>query len=100
MNARAALQNGARASAIKPNNKGHSKNSRAEAGKGTYTQFEPARTHTQLYNLKSDCRHAPGVDVPGVDARGRALTRPPACPRSARGRDSLAARVSRVRHSL
>ena len=52
MNARAALQNGARASAIKPNNKGHSKNSRAEAGKGTYTQFEPARTHTQLYNLK------------------------------------------------
>ena len=51
MNARAALQNGARASAIKPNNKGHSKNSRAEAGKGTYTQFEPARTHTQLYNL-------------------------------------------------
>ena len=47
MNARAALQNGARASAIKPNNKGHSKNSRAEAGKGTYTQFEPARTHTQ-----------------------------------------------------
>ena len=53
MNARAALQNGARASAIKPNNKGHSKNSRAEAGKGTYTQFEPARTHTQLYNLKA-----------------------------------------------
>ena len=52
MNARAALQNGARASAIKPNNKGHSKNSRAEAGKGTYTHFEPARTHTQLYNLK------------------------------------------------
>ena len=53
MNARAALQNGARASAIKPNNKGHSKNSRAEAGKGTYTQFEPARTgDTQLYNLK------------------------------------------------
>ena len=53
MNARAALQNGARASTIKPNNKGHSKNSRAEAGKGTYTQFEPARTHTQLYNLNS-----------------------------------------------
>ena len=53
MNARAALQNGARASAIKPNNKGHSKNSRAEAGKGTYTHFEPARTHTQLYNLKN-----------------------------------------------
>ena len=53
MNARAALQNGARASAIKPNNKGHSKNSRAEAGKGTYTQFEPARTYTQIYNLKS-----------------------------------------------
>ena len=53
MNARAALQNGARASAIKPNNKGHSKNSRAEAGKGTYTHFEPARTHTQLYNLNS-----------------------------------------------
>ena len=53
MNARAALQNGARASAIKPNNKGHSKNSRAEAGKGTYTQFEPARTHTQLYNLNA-----------------------------------------------
>ena len=52
MNERAALQNGARASAIKPKNKGHSKNSRAEAGKGTYTQFEPARTHTQLYNLK------------------------------------------------
>ena len=51
MNERAALQNGARASAIKPKNKGHSKNSRAEAGKGTYTQFEPARTHTQLYNL-------------------------------------------------
>ena len=51
MNARAALQNGARASAIKPNNKGHSKNSRAEAGKGTYTQFEPARTYTQIYNL-------------------------------------------------
>ena len=56
MNARAALQNGARASAIKPNNKGHSKNSRAEAGKGTYTQFEPARTHTQLYNLKEVVR--------------------------------------------
>ena len=52
MNARATLQNGARASAIKPNNKGHSKNSRVEADKGTYTRFEPPRTHTQLYNLK------------------------------------------------
>ena len=51
MSARAALQNGARAGAIKPNNKGHSKNSRVEADKGTYTQFEPPRTHTQLYNL-------------------------------------------------
>ena len=37
----------------KPNNKGHSKNSRAEAGKGTYTQFEPARTYTQIYNLNA-----------------------------------------------
>ena len=30
------------------------KNSRADAGKGTYTQFEPARTHTQLYNLNNE----------------------------------------------
>ena len=70
MNPRAALQNGARASAIKPNNKGHSKNSRAEAGKGTYTQFEPARTHTQLYNLNpSRCAVPQGDAAPA--ARGR-----------------------------
>ena len=42
----------------------------------------------------------PGVDVPGVDSPGLGLTRPPAGPGSARGRDSLGLRVAPVRHSL
>ena len=42
----------------------------------------------------------PGVDVPGVDSPGSGLTRPPAGPGSARGRDSLGLRVAPVRHSL
>ena len=86
MNARAALQNGARASAIEPNNKGHSKSSRAEAGKGTYTQFEPARTHTQLYNLKvvpaTSYRSHGGRHRRALGGRrGRAFTRATAAPR-------------------
>ena len=39
-------------------------------------------------------------DVPGVDSPGSGLTRPPAGPGSARGRDSLGLRVAPVRHSL
>ena len=42
----------------------------------------------------------PGADVPGVDSPGSGLTRPPAGPGSARGRDSLGLRVAPVRHSL
>ena len=78
MNERAALQNGARASAIKPNNKGHSKTSRAEAGKGTYTQFEPARTHTQLYNLKPALLRRAQQRPPRADVGVWAVTRPTA----------------------
>ena len=37
---------------------------------------------------------------PGVDSPGSGLTRPPAGPGSARGRDSLGLRVAPVRHSL
>ena len=45
-------------------------------------------------------QEVPGVDVPGVDSPGSGLTRPPAGPGSARGRDSLGLRVAPVRHSL
>ena len=47
-----------------------------------------------------DLLKEPGADVPGVDSPGSGLTRPPAGPGSARGRDSLGLRVAPVRHSL
>ena len=46
-----------------------------------------------------DLLKEPGADVPGVDSPGSGLTRPPAGPGSARGRDSLGLRVAPVRHS-
>jgi len=52
MNARAALQNGARASAIKPNNKEDSKNSRVGTANWPYRRLQPTRTHTQVWDLK------------------------------------------------
>ena len=47
-----------------------------------------------------DLLKEPGADVPGVDSPGSGLTRPPAGPGSARGRDSLGLRVAPARHSL
>ena len=73
-----------------------------EQGYDDPSDYDPSDDDPQLWPRADNDRtyEVPGVDVPGVDARGRALTRPPACPRSARARDSLAARVARVRHSL
>ena len=66
----------------------------ALARQGVPQPAQPSRVPRQRDLLKE-----PGAGVPGVDSPGSGLTRPPAGPGSARGRDSLGLRVAPVRHS-
>ena len=73
-----------------------------EQGYDDPSDYDPSDDDPQLWPRADNDRtyEVPGADVHGVDSPGSGLTRPPAGPGSARGRDSLGLRVAPVRHSL
>ena len=72
-----------------------------EQGYDDPSDYDPSDDDPQLWPRADNDRtyEVPGADVPGVDSPGSGLTRPPAGPGSARGRDSLGRVPARGRRS-